>query len=126
MENEKVSKYQEMKAELDNLKKQCHAHLSMAKNVREDNWKATKSYLNKHPEISKKSVCVETGCVLHEIREHYLDDFIACKNYKAWSNKRNTLKLFKGMSGIYWADPKIDTQYIDGQLQRNRFSAVGD
>ena len=67
MENEKVSKYQEMKAELDNLKKQCHAHLSMAKNIREDNWKATKAYLNKHPEISKESICVETGCVLHEI-----------------------------------------------------------
>jgi len=119
MENEKVSKYQEMKSELDSLKKQSNAHISMAKSVREENWKLTKSYLTKHPSISKENVCVETGCVLHEIRENYLDDYLACKNYKTWLNKRTSLKDHKGMSGIYWTDPKIDRDHIDDQLKES-------
>tara|TARA_R110000822_G_scaffold248752_2_gene376339 strand:- start:483 stop:875 length:393 start_codon:yes stop_codon:yes gene_type:complete len=116
MEN-KLSKYQEMKSELDSLKKQSNAHISMAKSVREENWKLTKSYLTKHPSISKENVCVETGCVLHEIRENYLEDYQACKNYNTWLNKRSSLKHHKSMSGIYWADPKIDRGHIDRQLQ---------
>ena len=58
-----MSKYQEMKTELDSLKKQCHTHIQMAKNVREDNWALTKDYIDKFPVISRESVCVETGCV---------------------------------------------------------------
>ena len=113
-----MSKYQEMKTELDSLKKQCHTHIQMAKNVREDNWELTKEYIDKFPVISRESVCVETGCVLHEIRENYLEDFMICKNYKTWVNKRINLKHYKSMSGIYWTDPKVDGKYIDNVLQK--------